>query len=137
MSRHGYSDDIGDILQLGRWRGQVASAIRGKRGQEFLRDLVKVLEAMPEKKLIAHELIENGQVCTLGAIGVARGIDMTDIEPSDHETLSDKFGIATQLVQEIEYENDESCSSDPAERWRQMHEWAKRHLLDSEEDDKK
>lgn len=134
MSRHGYSDDIDDILQLGRWRGQVASAIRGKRGQEFLRELIKALEAMPEKKLIARELVENGQCCTLGALGMAKGIDMADIDPSDHETLSEKFGIATQLVQEVEYENDERCSSDPAERWKQMHGWAKRHLLDSEEE---
>lgn len=131
MSRSGYSYDCDDDLQLGRWRGQVASAIRGKRGQEFLRDLVKALEAMPDKRLIAHELIENGQVCTLGAIGVARGIKLEGIDPHDHETLSDTFGIATQLVQEIENENDENCSSDPAERWKQMLGWAKRHLKDS------
>lgn len=133
MSRSGYSDDCDDILALGRWRGQVSSAIRGKRGQEFLRDLVKALEAMPDKKLIPNDLIDqrNGRVCTLGAIGVARGIDLTTIDPQDHETLSEKFGIASQLVQEIEYENDKCSSSDPAERYQQMLSWAKRHLRET------
>ena len=38
MSRSGYSDDL-DNWDLIRWRGQVSSAIRGKRGQGFLREL--------------------------------------------------------------------------------------------------
>ena len=34
MGRHGYTDDCDDDpLALGRWRAQVASSIRGKRGQ--------------------------------------------------------------------------------------------------------
>lgn len=32
MGRHGYTDDCDDVLASGRWRGIVASAIRGKRG---------------------------------------------------------------------------------------------------------
>lgn len=132
MSRHGYSEDCDDDLALGRWRGQVASAIRGKRGQTFLKELVQALEAMPEKKLIPHELVEKGQVCALGAVGVARGMDMEGVEPSDHEYLGKKFGIASQLVQEIEYINDEDCSSDPEERWRQMLGWAKKQLKPEE-----
>lgn len=44
MSRHGYSDDChDDILSFGQWRGQVASAIRGKRGQAFLKELIAAL----------------------------------------------------------------------------------------------
>lgn len=48
MSRSGYSNDGENIAM---WRGQVASAIRGKRGQAFLRELVEALDAMPEKRL--------------------------------------------------------------------------------------
>lgn len=55
MSRSGYNDDI-DNWALIKWRGQVASAIRGKRGQKMLRDLLAALDAMPEKSLIVHEL---------------------------------------------------------------------------------
>lgn len=56
MSRSGYVDDMDDTLALGRWRAQVASATRGKRGQKLLRDLLAALDAMPEKRLVAYEL---------------------------------------------------------------------------------
>lgn len=45
MSRSGYSDDCENVAM---WRGQVASAIRGKRGQTMLRDLVLAQEVMYE-----------------------------------------------------------------------------------------
>lgn len=110
------------------WRGQVASAIRGKRGQAFLKELLLALEAMPEKKLIARELIENGQVCALGAAGIAKGIDLSDVAPHDHDLLAKKFNIAHQLVQEIEWENDENGGSSPEMRWERMHGWVKQQL---------
>ena len=55
MSRSGYCDDL-DPLDLGRWRAQVASAIRGKRGQKLLKELLTALDSMPKKELIANEL---------------------------------------------------------------------------------
>lgn len=58
MSRSGYSDDYdGDNWDLIRWRGAVTSAIRGKRGQAFLREALAALDAMPEKQLIAGDLV--------------------------------------------------------------------------------
>lgn len=125
MSRSGYSEDI-DNWSLIKWRGQVASAIRGKRGQTFLKDLIAALDAMPEKKLIAHELKRtNGEVCALGAVGVARGVSMEDLDPEDHDTVAHRFGIAHQLAQEIVYENDEICIyGTPEERWNRMRAWA-------------
>lgn len=128
MGRHGYSDDCENLAM---WRGQVASAIRGKRGQAFLNDLVQALEAMPEKKLIAHELIENGQVCAIGAVGLAKGIDLSEVDPYDYDTLCEKFNIAHQLVREIEFENDENGGNNPEERWRRMLAWAKEQLKNS------
>lgn len=56
MSRSGYYDDGEDPLAHGRWRAQVLSATRGKRGQRLLRDMLEALDAMPEKRLVAHEL---------------------------------------------------------------------------------
>jgi hypothetical protein len=71
VSRSGYIDDIDD-WQMIKWRGQVASAIRGRRGQKFLTDLYNALEALPEKRLIKHELKdETGEVCAIGALGMA------------------------------------------------------------------
>lgn len=52
MSRSGYHEDL-EPLALGRWRGRVASAMRGKRGQKLLCDLLAALDAMPEKRLIS------------------------------------------------------------------------------------
>jgi hypothetical protein len=46
MSRPGYCDDT-DNWQFIRWRGAVKRAIRGKRGQEFLRELLAVPDGQP------------------------------------------------------------------------------------------
>lgn len=137
MSRSGYNDDI-DQWALIKWRGQVASAIRGKRGQAFLRDLAASLDAMPEKRLIAHDLqkdvpafvppqFSKAEVCAIGSLGVARGIDMRVLDPEDYDAIADAFGVAHQLVQEIEFENDEGAwgLETPEGRWGRMREWVR------------
>ena len=140
MSRSGYCDDYDDDpLVLGRWRAQVASAVRGKRGQAFMRDLIAALDALPDKRLIPHELNTNTPetlyagvqcgVCALGSVGVKRGVNLDVLDPYDHETLSGVFGIASQLVQEIEYMNDEGEWRDtPERRWQRMRAWAVSNL---------
>lgn len=106
MSRSGYSED-GDNWSLIRWRGAVNSALRGKRGQAFLRELLAALDAMPNKRLVANELEADGQFCTLGVVGKARGLDMIHIDPEDRVTVANTFGIAEALAAEIMYWNDE------------------------------
>jgi hypothetical protein len=128
MSRSGYGDDL-TTWDLIRWRGQVASAIRGRRGQAFLRDLLEALDAMPEKRLITEELQQGGEVCALGAVGAKRGIDMTQLDPYDHEKLGVTFNIAFQLAQEIMYENDEVAYYETPEfRWKRMRAWVVKQL---------
>jgi hypothetical protein len=84
MSRSGYNDDYDlDPWQGIRWRGAVASAIRGRRGQAFLRELLVALDALPEHKLIANELEKDGAVCALGAVGKARGLALAGLHPDD------------------------------------------------------
>lgn len=123
MSRSGYSEDL-DQWALIRWRGQVASAIRGKRGQAFLRELLAALDAMPDKRLIAYDLKdETGAVCALGCIGAARGMELEKLDPEDYETLAPAFGIAEPLVREIEFENDEWFREPPEQRWTRMRAW--------------
>ena len=56
MSRSGYGDECTDDWALIRYCGDVASALRGRRGQAFLREFAEALDAMSEKKLIALEL---------------------------------------------------------------------------------
>ena len=48
MSRSGYSEDVDDNWDHIRWRGQVASAIKGKRGQRMLREMLGAREVVYE-----------------------------------------------------------------------------------------
>lgn len=108
MSRSWYSDDDGDNWALICWRGAVKKAIRGKRGQAMLKETLAALDALPEKILAADSLVNaEGQYCTLGALGRARGIDMTDIDPEDCEKVANVFGVAGALAREIMWMNDE------------------------------
>lgn len=130
MSRSGYSEDGEDGWGLIRWHGQVASAIKGKRGQVFLRDLLEALDAIPEKRLIADHLVvtpadtygpptcveyyrETGRpaecgVCAIGSVGLRRGVDMSNLDPDNYDQVANAFGIAHQLAQEVVWLNDEA-----------------------------
>lgn len=133
MSRSGYSEDYENNWDLIIWRGAVASAIKGKRGQAFLRELLEALDAMPDKRLIREELVCDGQVCALGSIGVKRGVEgLEKIDPYDHDTLSSTFGIAKALIQEIEYVNDDEgpywgCEL-PETRWMRVRQWVTQQI---------
>lgn len=158
MSRSGYTDDDDDPLATGRWRAQVNSAIRGKRGQAFLRELIAALDAMLEKSLIAEELVTaEGQVCAIGAVCKARGIDVSHVDYDSPDDVASKVGVASQMVAEIEYENDECgyrfekvqlpesperpkfapdftwerIEETPEERWQRMRRWAEARLSKS------
>lgn len=135
MSRSGYVDDCYDDLQLGRWRGVVNSAIRGKRGQEFLRELLAAMDAMPEKALIANQLIdEQGACCTIGVVCKSRGVDVSKVDCDDPEDVGNAVGIARQMAAEIEYYNDEWGSYDetPEDRWRRMRKWVAKQIIPRE-----
>lgn len=129
--RSGYSDDI-DERDLAMWRGRVASAMRGKRGQQLLRDLLAALDAMPQKRLIANDLIHDGDVCLLGAGARVRGItDIGTIDPEDHDALGSLFNVASCLIQEIEFVNDEARrqgDETPEQRYERVRKWLRRHI---------
>jgi hypothetical protein len=149
MSRSGYTDDCENP---GLWRGVVANAIRGKRGQAFLRELAAAMDAMPVKELIAEELInDDGECCTIGVVCKSRGVDVSKIDYQDTHEVGDAVGIAAALAAEIEYENDECghryetvphkpknawekdfrwqrVEETPAERWQRMRKWVESKL---------
>lgn len=137
MSRSGYSDDIDDNWALIKWRGRVTSAMRGRRGQKFLKELLTALDAMPEKRLVASEFEKDGEVCALGAIGKARGIDMSNLDPDDDgstEILASQFNIADPMAKEIVYMNDDGFySATPEIRWTRMREWIASHITPEDE----
>ncbi len=142
MNRSGYGDDCDDNLALGRWRAQVKSAIRGKRGQAFLRELAAAMDATPEadRHLISGELIDSeGCCCTIGVVCKARGLDVSQVNVYDPEQVGALVGIARQLAAEIEFENDENdwtwdqktgklVPETPRQRWDRMRRWVELHI---------
>lgn len=137
MSRSGYSDDC-DGWKLIRWRGAVAAAIRGRRGQELLHGLASALDALPEKRLIDGDLVnEDGEVCALGALGVACGKqqEMQAVDPEDYEQVARFFGVSEALVREIQYLNDEcgGYGDTPEVRWSRMRRWVSEQIVSGAE----
>jgi hypothetical protein len=131
MSRSGYVDDPEDNWSLIRWRGAVKAALRGRRGQAFLRELIAALDAMEVKELHAHELrTEDGNVCALGAVAQARGLDVSPLDPLDTESVAAAFGLSDALTREVVYMNDEAWFGErgPAARWRKVREWAEANI---------
>lgn len=157
-----------DVLAHGRWRAQVRSATRGKRGQKLLREMLSALDTMPEKRLAPFELeisaeadakhaqrwaeivkcdpaeyfervlqrapgVKDGDVCALGALGKARGLDMSDLDPEDPDTVAGAFDVASPLVREIVYMNDEcsSYSETPEQRWQRMRRWVESQIVNA------
>lgn len=136
-----------DALAVGRWRAQVKSAIRGKRGQAFLRELAAAMDAMPEKALIKNELIDqDGHCCTIGVVCKLRGVSVEGVDYSDPESVGDLVGIAKQMAAEIEFENDECgdryervsgsqawkhIDETPEERWQRMRKWVESQIIQS------
>lgn len=135
MSRSGYSDDC-DGAELNMWRGAVNQAIKGKRGQAFLRETLAALDAMPGKRLTVDSLHEpaTGEFCTLGAVGAARAMDLKPLEYSEREGIAKAFGIAEALAAEIMFENDEAFwggfgkVESPEARWLRMRTWVQKHI---------
>ena len=127
MSRSGY-EDIDDNWRLIRWRGAAAAAVKGKRGQKFLRELAGYLDAMPEKQLIAYAMEKDGHYCTLGVVGKARGIVLG--EDQEFEAVGEAFDISGTLAAEIMDKNDDGgpyCES-PECRWTRMRAWVQDNL---------
>lgn len=133
MTRSGYVDDLDDYL-LNLYRGRVTRAMRGKRGQTFLRELAAAMDAMPEKVLIADELQnEEGDCCAIGVVCKARGIDVSTIDYEEPEQVGAAVDIAKCMAAEIEYMNDEwSPSESPQRRWERMRNWVNSQIVKAE-----
>lgn len=113
MSRSGYSDEAEDV---GLWRGAVASALRGRRGQAFLRELLSALDALPLPRLVRedlvraqeYEVIGGAEYCALGAVGRRRGTDLTKVDPYNNLEVAETFDVAHALACEVMWVNDNS-----------------------------
>lgn len=138
MSRSGYTDECEN---WGLYRGTVARAIRGKRGQRTLHDIRDALDAMPVKRLGANSFQRGDCPCTLGALAKHRGVNVSDLEPDpdddwvDNDVIGDRFDIARSMAAEIMYENDEhlvwgqgQVQETPEQRWQRMRDWVEKNI---------
>ena len=137
MSRSGYNDCGCDSpeeqwAQI-RWRGAVTSAIRGRKGQAFLKRALVALDSMKTKELASHTFESDGSYCLLGAVAKHEGVDLAPIndnydeEYGDYgesaEMLASDLGIAPAMAREIVWENDEGCTFSNRSRYEQMRKW--------------
>ena len=127
MSRSGYSDDCENV-EL--WRGAVHRAMNGARGQHFLRKLRTSLDAMPAKRLITNDIVnDKGEVCALGSVDPKAKID-----PEDRYAVAKHFGIAPAMAAEIAYMNDEYADwrETPEDRFTRMRAWVEQNIVPEE-----
>jgi hypothetical protein len=129
MSRHGYTDDCEDTWAMIRWCGAVKRTLRGKPGQSFLRELLAAMDALPEPRLVASELEHpsTGEVCALGSVGRARGLDMSAVDVENYEEVAKLFGISETLAREVMFHNDDFYQSnrigEAERRFQRVREW--------------
>jgi hypothetical protein len=142
MSRLYYEDDF-DYRLEGLQQGWLKSAVRGQRGQQFLRDLVAALDALPTPELScgALEDAETGCCCAFGAVRRFRGPENVnlwfhpeeeDITPDD---LANPFGVpqtlAWAVVQVNEEMNESNTEQGRRRRWAEVRAWAVSHLQET------
>lgn len=122
----------------GQQAGALRAAVRGRRGQAFLRELVAALDALPVKELAAGALEdpETGCCCAFGAVARARGwgeeqlgFDPTDGDASAPESLlAEAFGVSKTLAFQVIAENEDfsSCNTPGWRgcRWFRVRSWA-------------
>jgi len=83
--RIGYSEDEDYPGQFELWQANCRRSLQGKAGQAALRELEAALLALPEKRLIAHKMIDaDGEVCAIGALAKHKGRDLL-AEPNLYE----------------------------------------------------
>lgn len=137
MSRSGYSDDY-DFNLLNLYRGTVHRAINGKRGQVFLKNMLKTLDQMPVKKLAAEVWIEQENACALGVVMQAAGHadKLEGLDPTDDygaEIASKMLDIAPSLARELVFINDDGnyMKIEPEtdeNRWTRVRHWVQENI---------
>ena len=142
MSRYCSDDDYDyEPWMEGQAAGAMRSAIRGRRGQRLLRDLIAGLDALPVPELAAGSLEdpETGCVCALGAVRMQRGAEAVPLrfDPNDPDVgwrdLAQPYDISETLAHAVicqnEYGDERNDESSRRRRWRSVRAWAMGHLI--------
>jgi len=135
-------DDYGfEPWMEGQQAGAQQSAIRGRRGQQLLRDLVAGLDALPAPELSAGALEDEatGCCCAFGAVRRYRGAAAVplyfdpmekDLDPPHY---AEPFDVAPALAWAVVEVNEWwSTNNDEAarrQRWQRVRDWAVGRLV--------
>jgi len=68
-----YDEDFPNQAAL--YEANTERALKGKRGQAFLREMEAALLALPRKRLIEGNICMGGEVCAIGALALKRLVD--------------------------------------------------------------
>jgi hypothetical protein len=142
MSRYCDGDDYDwEPWMEGQAAGALQSAIRGRRGQRLLSDLIAGLDALPVPELAAGALEDpkTGCVCALGAVRLQRGPEAVPLrfDPTDWDVdwreLAKPFDIsetlANAVVSQNEYGSERNDEQSRRHRWLSVRAWAVSHLI--------
>lgn len=147
-----FSGDYDDEWTEGRyamWCRTIENAIKGRRGQDLLRDLRAALLAQPTRELIDGFILEPGtrQTCAIGELAVYRHVmagstrdealsalerwtmDAERYDEGDLDTLEmgAALGMVNAMAIEVSYTNDDYTET-PHERWQRMLHWTESRL---------
>ena len=134
MSRSGYTVDC---EHLGLYEATVKRTIRGRRGQAFLRELATELDVMPDRSLIAGDLIDaDGNCCAIGVVCKSRGTPVDRVDAEDPGAVGGLVGISHSMAAEIAFRNAEDddpwghTAESREQRWLRMRAWVSSQIFD-------
>jgi hypothetical protein len=135
-----YGGDFESWME-GQDAGALKSAIKGRRGQRFLQDLLAALDSLPEPELSAGALEDEttGCCCAFGAVRRFRGESSVPLwfDPMDEDVdphhLAELFDVSQRLAWEVVVVNDTYCGNnnspgDRRRRFKEVREWAVRNI---------
>lgn len=129
--RINYSEDEDYPGQFELWQANCVRSLRGKHGQEELRQLRIALLALPDKRLI-HGLLEDdeGGVCAVGAYGKHKGLDLSTFAvDSDTDEVGIAGGMPSLVAWKVVEMNDiELDHVTPEQRYSRMLAWIESQL---------
>jgi hypothetical protein len=151
MSRFEY-DDYDSTITQEMWQHNVDLALRGRKGQKALRELLLALDAVPGHRLIRDYLVnpEQGEACAVGAwlaykrIASGQTTDWNDTLRALYQQYGETEGWETgdigrrelrvtgTLAQHIAYRNDDyyRSATTPEQLWQATYDWVRSQIVD-------
>jgi len=129
--RINYSEDEDFPGQFELWQANCERSLRGKRGQQELRELRAALLALPEKRLIHGALEdERGYVCAVGAYAKHKGVELSKFDvDSNTDDVGIEAGMPRLVAWKVVEMNDLQLDHlTPEQRYEKMFAWVESKL---------